>query len=550
MKNPLKQIAFLLVLVGVVSSSVAQQAAKPVKEKVVETYSRQSITFFMGSNPDVNQAPVNNVGKIKFSDKYFNHNLDTQVLPLGAEFKTLTFDKKKVYLLDLMTKQGIGRKIVAKWFNRQANGMMSLDYIHQSGLYNATDQDVKMAVAAKRGDAFLKDAGQNLVNKTSVLILVPYDVKSKEDKDSRRWDCSYDMFCFQLVFTPDVVANFYDVWPYEDDNATIKQNKVAAFDSLNFKFTEVQSKTFQSASASDIITKLKKTKTFDELAAELVNKMYENSSFSLDRSIEDFRVKTKVSRVHPTRAKIGKKEGLKCDQQFFVYQYQYDEATKKVSPVRHAVVRSTSKIVDNRTVATGSSPESKFYQTYGGGIEEGMILQQRLDFGLSVIGGYEVGGMGGGNLNFMFRTGQFTKVTALYLMLDLGLSSAKPSTSVKTKLPEASYGLFKFSIGLGKGMRIGRIFELTPYAQYGVESTSDDTYKEIQTGFIKAGGMLGVNLTHNISLLGQVNYYVPGDISVKKDKDSPKEAAYTGKWDTYFTGRTGVSVMGGLRIEF
>jgi hypothetical protein len=47
MKNPLKQIAFLLALVGVMSTSVAQQPTKLVKEKVVETYSRLSITFFM-----------------------------------------------------------------------------------------------------------------------------------------------------------------------------------------------------------------------------------------------------------------------------------------------------------------------------------------------------------------------------------------------------------------------------------------------------------------------------------------------------------------------
>jgi hypothetical protein len=540
MKNLLKQFTFLLALLGLMTTTFAQQPVKPVKEKLAETYSRQSITFFMGSNPDVNAAPANNVGKIKFSDKYFNHNLDTQVLPLGAEFKTLTFDKKKAYLLDLLKKQGTGRKIVAKWFNRQANGMMSLDYIHQSGLYNATDQDVKMAVAAKRGDAFLKDAGQNLVNKTSVLILVPYDVKSKEDKDSRRWDCSYDMFCFQLVFTPDVVANFYNVWPYEDDNAAIKQNKIAAFDTLNFKFTEIQSKPFQSASASDIITKLKKTKTFDELAAELVNKMYESSTFSLDKSIEDFRVKTKVSKIHPTRAKIGTKEGLKCDQQFFVFQYTYDEATKNVTPVRKAVIRATSKIVDNRTVATGSSPESDFYQTYGGTIEEGMTLQQRLDFGLSVMPGFEVGGIGGMDCNFMFRTGPISKITALYLIGDIGFDTGNYGST--------KYNFTRFSIGVAKGLRFARIVELTPYVAYGKESTKNDSYYDISTGYLKLGAMLGFNLTHNVSLFGQVNDYMTGNASFKVTKES--EATTSGKWTDNFSDRTGTSIMIGLRFEF
>ncbi len=548
MKNLLKQIIFLLMLVGFVGSSFAQQVTKPAKEKLAETYSRQSITFFMGSVPGVNAAPSNNVGKIKFSDKYFNHNLDNLVLQVGSEFKTLTFDKKQAYLKNLLAKQGVGRTMVAKWFNRQASGMMSLDYIHQSGLYNATDQDVKMAVAAKRGDAFLKDAGQNLVNKTYVLILVPYDVKSTDDEKNRGWDCSYDMFCFQLVFTPDVVASFYNVWPYEDDSPAVKQSKIAAFDTLTFKFDNIQSKPFMSASSSDAITIMKKKKTMDELAVDLVNHMYENATFSLDKSIEDFRVKTKVSKVHPVMAKIGKKEGLKCDQQFFVYQYTYDEATKQVNPERQAVIRATSKIAENRTIATGSSPESKFYQTYGKTIQEGMVLQQKLDFGISLMPGFEVGGIGGMDLGIMFRTGPLTKVTALYLLGDIGYGTGNYNPVFNGSMTK--YNFLRYSIGVGKGLRFARIVELTPYVQYGIESTKDKTYEDISTSYIKLGAMLGFNIAHNISLFGQANDYMTGSTTVKKTKDSTAESAYAGSWDSYFKGRNGTSIMIGVRFEF
>ena len=540
MKNLFKQFTFLLALFGLITTTFAQQAAKPVKEKLAETYSRQSITFFMGSNPEVNATPANNVGKIKFSDKYFNHNLENQVLQVSPDFKKLTFDKKKAYILDLLTKQGIGRKIVAKWFNRQANGMMNLDYVHQSGLYNATDQDVKMAVAAKRGDAFLKDAGQNLVNKTSVLVLVPYDVKSKDDSKTRSWECYYDMFCYQLEFTPEIVAKFYDVWPYEDDNAAVKQTKVAAFDTLTFKFTEVQCKTFQYATASAMKLVVKKTKTLDELAEELVNKMYEGSTFSLDKSIEDFRVKTKVFKINPTRAKIGKKEGLKCDQQFFVFQYKYDEATKKVTPEREAVVRATSKIADNRTIATGSSPESNFYQTFGKNIEEGMILQQRLDFGVSVMPGIAIGGIGGFDLNLMFRTGPVSKITALYVIGDFGIDGGE-YTGYK-------YSFMRYSGGLAKGLRFAKIVELTPYVQVGVESTSNKTYYDISTLYFKIGAMLGVNITHNVSVFGHLNNYMTGDASFQLTKDSQSETH--GKWTDYFSDRNGTAFKFGLRYEF
>lgn len=548
MKNSAVFLLFLLMFIGIVQVSDAQKVVKPVKEQVAETYSRLSMTFLMGSPTGVNSAPADAATKIKFSDKYFNHNLNSLVLPLGQDFKMLTLDRKRAYLRELLTKEGFGRKMVAKWFNRQDNGMMNLDYVHQCGLYNATDQDVKMSVAAKRGDAFLKDAGQDLVNKSYVLILVPNDVKSKDDGKTRGWDAQYDIFSYQLIFTPEVVSNFYNVWPYDDDAAAVKQTKAAAFDTLTFKFSDTYNNSFRSASVSETLTNNKNPKTLDQLKEELANNMYENATFLLDKSIEEFRVKVKVAKVHPTRAKIGKKEGLKCDQQFFVYQYKFDEAKGTVSPVRQGVVRANSDVVDNRMVATGASPTSSFYQTYGGNIQEGMIMQQKLDFGISALAGLEIGGIGGLDLNLMYRTGPFTKVTALYAMIDLGVDvgeATNPSHFSKSK-----YTFLRYSFGVGKGLRVGRIVELIPFAQYGFEQTKDDNYKEISTGFVKAGGMLGINLMHNVYLLGQLNYYLPmGEITLKNKQDTKLDAGGM-TWKTEFEGRSGVSMMFGVRMEF
>jgi hypothetical protein len=549
MKNLLMFISILLVSVGMVGNAYAQQATKPAKEKVAETYSRLSVTFLMGSPSGVNSAPADAADKIKFSDKYFNHNLNTVVLPLGEDFKVLTFDKKRTYLREMLSKDGTGRKMVAKWFNRQADGMMNLDYVHKCGLYNATDQDVKIAVASKRGDAFLKDAGQNLVNKTYVLILVPTDVKSKDDGKTRGWDCQYDFFFFQLLFTPEVVSNFYNVWPYDDDEAATKLKKVAAFDTLTFKFADVYNKSMQSASVSETLTNSKTPKSLDQLKEELANHMYESATFSLDKDLEDFRVKVKVEKLRPTRAKVGKKEGLKCDQQFFVYQYKFDESKGTVSPERQAVVRTTSKIADNRTIASGSSPMSSFYQTYGGTIREGMILQQKLDLGISLVAGYESGGIGGISGSLMFRTGPISNVTGLYLMIDGGYDIGKKSSS-KITFKSDKYNFTRYSIGLGKGLRLARIVEITPNIQYGLEQTKDDNYKEISTSIIKAGAMLGINLAHNIYLVAQANYYNPiGNISVK-NKSDVKSTLDGQTWATEFSDRKGISVMGGLRIEF
>jgi hypothetical protein len=102
---------------------------------------------------------------------------------------------------------------------------------------------------------------------------------------------------------------------------------------------------------------------------------------------------------------------------------------------------------------------------------------------------------------------------------------------------------------LGKGLRVARIVELTPYLQYGIEQTKDDIYKEIYTGFVKAGGILGFNVTHNMYLTGALNFYAPmGDIVFKNDSEvnSPKNYG----WADEFANRSGASLMFGVRFEF
>ena len=125
MKNLFKQTLFLVILVLTVDISFAQVASKPGKVKVDETYSRLFNTFFMGSQSGVNAAPAIFSEKIKFSDKYFNHNLRSLNLPLSPDFNTLTFDRKRAYLRDLLTQEGIGRKMAVKESKVAAKGSMT-----------------------------------------------------------------------------------------------------------------------------------------------------------------------------------------------------------------------------------------------------------------------------------------------------------------------------------------------------------------------------------------------------------------------------------------
>ncbi|MBU2650749.1 MAG: hypothetical protein KKA81_07430 [Bacteroidetes bacterium] len=552
-----KQIIISLVLTLGIFSTVSLFAQDPSQALTAE-YSRPSLTFFIATCPGDNLSSnaAQSAEKIDFSDKYFNHNLSSLKAEMPADFKSKSIEEKKLILQDYFKKKGIGREMVAKWFKRGSDGMFDLDYVFQCGMYNATDQDVLMSEASKRGEALLKDAGQNLINKTYLLVMCPKTFASFDDENKHGWNASYDFFLYKLEFDNEEVMRFYEIWPYDDDPEEVKKSKIASFDTTNFNFYYVYSKMDQSATAMELKMLTSHPKSSAQLFDDVVEKMYNNAMFSVDKDLEEFRVKADVSGTHPIRAKIGKKEGLKTDQRYFVYEFVWDDKTGTAGENRKAVVRATGKITDNRNVATGKSGESKFYQVYGGTVRQGMLMQQRNDFGISLVGGYEIGDIGGGTAGLWIRTGFFTRVPSLYVMIDGGFDTGEynllqiEDKSIDTTKMD-DYSFLRYSVGLGKGIRFARIFELIPYAAWGQESTSNKEYSAIRTNYIKAGGLLGISVTHFLSFIGKVNYTAPfGDVTTKRDVSGSESVTRDFTWTDKFHDREGLSFMAGIRIEF
>ena len=539
---------FIMVLLGL-SPVYCQQG----NEALSADYSRPSVSFFItsyaGDGTSMNAAA--SAEKIYFSDKYFNHNLSSVSFEMPGDFKNRSYDDKRALLKEYLERNGIGREMVAKWFSRQENGMFSLNYIHKCGMYDANDQDVLMSEAAKRGEAVMKDAGQNLVNKTYVLIISPKEFTSFDDKTSHGWRSRYDVFLYKLDFDYEVVERFYKIWPYDDDPEEVKNVKIAAFDTLSFSFTYVYGKSDLTSGASELYVLTDNPKSSAQLFDEMVIEIYNNAVFNINKDLEAFRVKVNVSGTHPIRSKIGKKEGLRCDQRYFVYEFVWDEKTDTAKEDRKAVVRATGKIADNREVATGYSPESKFYQIYGGTVKQGMVMQQRNDLGISLVAGYGYGGFGGiagFEAGLWIRTGFFTNIPSLYAMVDIGFDMGDYAP---VDLEDKDYSFFRYSAGLGKGIRFARIVELIPFLAWGQESTSNDSLSVIRTNYMKGGGVLGINITHNFSVMGQFNYYAPyGSVSTEI-RDSENEAIKEEyEWTDKFAGRDGISLMFGIRFEF
>lgn len=69
-----------------------------------------------------------------------------------------------------IAEQKLAHQLVAKWFNRDAQGKFNMRLIQERGFYNATDLDAKVAAGQARGLAALGDAGEELINYTFVVF--------------------------------------------------------------------------------------------------------------------------------------------------------------------------------------------------------------------------------------------------------------------------------------------------------------------------------------------------------------------------------------------
>lgn len=530
----------------IVGAAAAQNVVETgLKVKVPETYDRSSITYlvldYLG---DYHFNYVrNNVNNIYFSEKYYNNNLN--YLTLTSPFERSYAGTDRATLIQAkLNEQRVANKIVAMWYSMDSEGRMNLDLVHSRGMFNATDDAYLQAKTTKRGNAQLEDYGNRLIDRSYVIVVDYYDIKSMEEakiKDMRGWQTYYKAYLFKIDFNEETRNKIYDNWIYEEDTPEIKLAKKAALNKIDIPLisvgttmlTATESQSTKTTGANSLL--IGKPKSNDELMAKLLNTSYNDILYNLEMHVEHFRVITSIYAVKPLRAKIGRKEGLKTDNRYFAYEYVYDEDKDLTEQKFRGVIRSTSKIANNVGVATGKSPTSEFYQTAGKRLETGFLLQQKNDAGLELLLGYEIGEIGGVYGRLDYRLGRMFGVRALFAFVDVGFESKDYG--------RYNYAFLRYAIGFAKGYQVTHNIELRPYVGLGIESASNDVLATLSTVFLKGGINLNANLKHNIQLLGGVGFYSMGEAETE-------DGIKVGKWDVWFSGRKGMSILAGVKFGF
>lgn len=315
-------------------------------------YRRSSLYTLMINDTDRQHFGVirDAFGNLELSEKFNDHNIGPYLIDAEGGEK----DQSDV-ITAYLNENGVGRDLVAKWFNRNEKGEFNMNLVADRGSYNASDLDVLIARDSKRGSALLADAGEELIGNTFIIVN-DYKYVNKEEIASKASGilsfvsdvasiAGYDevalvadatnlgasvmgkgyvvkttSYLYRLVWDEEVANRFYsDLWI---DDRNYDPAKKEAFESTDlFKLKLVGSESAWADLQSTAFTK----KSDQDLIRIATVKATNKGISKLQRKFEEFRTKSPLLSGDPISAKIGLKEGLEKGDKFEVLEQVIDE---------------------------------------------------------------------------------------------------------------------------------------------------------------------------------------------------------------------------------
>ena len=280
----------------------------------------------------------------------------------------------------------IANKLVSKWYNRDADGCFNMQLIGDRGYYNASEMELNIAKGSATGNASVRDAGEELINKTFVVVnklhFMSNEIVAKAIKDAlvasasemsgpakmialkgadklyektkegySVWTTSY---LYKLKWNDSIQNIFYDeLWM---DKESVDATKKLAFDNTDLFELEFVGK----ERAKSLVTfSLKETRTEEEVLALSTVRNIDRVYAKLQKKYDVFKTRTPLYSGSPISAKIGMKEGLEGGEKFEVFEQLLDPETGLTKYVSKGKITVDKKSVwDNRFVA-GATPEEQ-----------------------------------------------------------------------------------------------------------------------------------------------------------------------------------------------
>lgn len=487
----------------------AVEATKAVQSGLTRGYVRPSLTVaYVTDGSAYSQQVLSEFRKL--STAQFNFNEVN--LPIGNITDPTDkggIEQLKQYAEALFEKHHLGQQIMHCWFPKfdAQQKEYSFDLVAERGAYAATDADVLTAEASKRGkDARLRELGEHMIDRSYVQVIYISTVATKNEPITHITSVLY-----KLDFGPEVRDTFYERG----------YNSADGIDKVNFPLN------FVGATEPVRLSIASSVYNDEEKLSKELSAGYEELLVYMTKVNSDFQVQSPVAETSPLRAKIGKKEGVKVDDRFFVMeQVLHPDGT--VADVRRATFRATADILDNSNKVADGHGEgfTTFYQVAGGGYDRGMTLVSKKDLGMStipVIGSNFVG------VEVEQRISRYVNLPGTFSYVRIGLPLARKGIEfekfgpVKVSISDTDkkiVSLIQMGIGVRKEFNFARFlfvsahlgvdgYALTTKDPISYNSASGETKtmkKALEAYTLGAGARFGVQITPTLGFFAGADY--------------------------------------------
>lgn len=159
----MKRLLFVFVAFLCFAQHGIAQSSQTTNE--MEQFRRSSLCLLLVTNQgdEFSNAIEEQFMALPMPARYNGLNVDVRVLNLGKKANEKRITKA-------LKDNAIAKQLVAKWFNRDYQGRMNMNRVHEWGGYNATFADLKRAESSVRGNAILTDEGEELIKNTFVMV--------------------------------------------------------------------------------------------------------------------------------------------------------------------------------------------------------------------------------------------------------------------------------------------------------------------------------------------------------------------------------------------
>ena len=234
--------------------TLTANAQEKVKEVVSDDYDRSGLTVIVVSRGDMyDENSLDFVNTLVIDNKFDANPIGTRSLFLK---KDRTQPLTAAEADSLIRNSGVSKEILGYIYNRKEDGSMDDALIRYRGHYNADDQDVINAAAAKVGEQHLA-WGEDLVNSSYILLLDFFNIRRPVDEKTGEVSDSYvldaNAFVYKIDCGSDKLNEFYVTsWASATDTPERKAAAREAFDNFRLDVVPVASAKASSTSTSSL----------------------------------------------------------------------------------------------------------------------------------------------------------------------------------------------------------------------------------------------------------------------------------------------------------